>query len=137
MTIGYIYLLREREFIKTGENVYKIGKTKQEFPTRFNQYPNGTEHYFTLRVEDIDLFEIQMIDIFNKLFKKMRGLGNEYFEGDPVAMMNLIFSYFNINNNNNKKKTDEQILKEEKQIREKMTAECEKEEKKERLKEEK
>jgi len=28
--IGYIYLLQEREFIKTKENIYKLGKTKQE-----------------------------------------------------------------------------------------------------------
>jgi len=26
----YIYLLQTREFIKTNENIYKIGKTKQE-----------------------------------------------------------------------------------------------------------
>lgn len=31
----YIYLLQEREFIKTNENIYKIGKTKQENCKRF------------------------------------------------------------------------------------------------------
>lgn len=29
MESQYIYLLQEREFIKTKENIYKIGKTKQ------------------------------------------------------------------------------------------------------------
>lgn len=135
MTTGFIYLLREREFIKTGENVYKIGKSKQEFPKRFNQYPEGTELIFTLRVKDIDLFELQMIDLFNKLFKKMRG--KEYFEGDPDEMINLIVCYFNINNNNNKKKTDEEKIKEEEQIKQKMKEEDEKEEQTQRLKEEK
>ena len=28
--INYIYLLQEREFLKTNENIYKIGKTMQE-----------------------------------------------------------------------------------------------------------
>ena len=29
MIINYIYLLQEREFIKTKENIYKVGMTKQ------------------------------------------------------------------------------------------------------------
>jgi len=138
MTIGYIYLLRVREFIKTGEHVYKIGKTKQEFPARFNQYPDGTELYLMVKVKGIDLFEKQIIDLYNKLFKRREG--NEYFEGDPIEMMNLIFYYFNINNN----KTDEQILQEQEQIMKAEDKKDEKEEKKqkeklekERLKEEK
>ena len=32
---GYIYLLIEREFIKTNENIYKIGYTKQPNGKRF------------------------------------------------------------------------------------------------------
>ena len=39
----YIYLLQEREFIKTLENIYKIGKSKQENLKRIQNYPNGTE----------------------------------------------------------------------------------------------
>lgn len=39
MTTNYIYLLQEREFIKTNENVYKVGMTKKENHKRFNQYP--------------------------------------------------------------------------------------------------
>jgi len=40
--IGYIYLLQEREFIKTKENIYKLGKSKQENLKRIQNYPNGT-----------------------------------------------------------------------------------------------
>ena len=35
----YIYLLHEREFIKTNENIYKIGKSKQENTKRISSYP--------------------------------------------------------------------------------------------------
>ena len=42
MMTNYIYLLQEREFIKTKENVYKIGMTKKENHKRFNQYPKGS-----------------------------------------------------------------------------------------------
>jgi hypothetical protein len=27
---GYFYILQEREFIKTNENIYKIGKTSKD-----------------------------------------------------------------------------------------------------------
>ena len=36
----YIYLLQEREFIKTNEPIYKIGKTKQECLKRIINYSN-------------------------------------------------------------------------------------------------
>jgi len=39
----YNYLMREREFIKTEEFIYKFGKTKQEFNKRMNQYPKDSE----------------------------------------------------------------------------------------------
>ena len=42
MIINYIYLLQEREFIKTKEHIYKVGMTKQENHERFNQYPKGS-----------------------------------------------------------------------------------------------
>jgi len=109
MTTGFIYLLRTRECIKTGENVYKIGKSKKEFGERFSQYPKQSQMHLHLWVEDIDLFEMQMIDIYNKVFKKRGEFGNEYFEGSQKEMINLIFCYFNSNNNNTK--TDEQKIK--------------------------
>ena len=38
----FIYLIKEREFIKTKEHIYKIGKTKQENLQRIKSYPNGS-----------------------------------------------------------------------------------------------
>ena len=38
----FIYLIKEREFIKTKEKIYKIGKTKQENLQRIKSYPNGS-----------------------------------------------------------------------------------------------
>lgn len=42
MKINYVYLLQEREFIKTNENIYKVGRTKKENYQRFNQYPKSS-----------------------------------------------------------------------------------------------
>ena len=38
----YIYLLQEREFRKTKEKIYKLGKTKQQHTKRFAQYPKDS-----------------------------------------------------------------------------------------------
>ena len=42
METNYVYLLQEREFIKTNENIYKVGMTTKENHIRFNQYPKGS-----------------------------------------------------------------------------------------------
>ena len=57
MVTNYIYLLQEREFIKTKENVYKIGRTKKENYKRFHQYPKGSVLLFQMicnNCENID-----------------------------------------------------------------------------------
>ena len=38
MSANYVYLIQEREFIKTNEKIYKLGKSKQEHNKRANQY---------------------------------------------------------------------------------------------------
>ena len=53
--IGYIYLLQEREFIKTKENIYKLGKSKQENLKRIQNYPNGTKLNIQLECENCDI----------------------------------------------------------------------------------
>ena len=56
---GHIYLFQEREFINSGEDIYKVGKTKQEFNKRFSSYPKGTEAHLQL------LDEIEQENYFN------------------------------------------------------------------------
>ena len=51
----YIYLLQEREFIKTKENIYKLGKSKQENLKRIQNYPNGTKLNIQLECENCDI----------------------------------------------------------------------------------
>ena len=66
--IGYIYLLQEREFIKTKENIYKLGKTKQENLKRIQNYPNGTKLIIQLECENCDINEKKLIIIIIKQF---------------------------------------------------------------------
>ena len=42
MSTNYVYLLQQREFLKTKEDIFKVGMTTQENHERFKQYPKGS-----------------------------------------------------------------------------------------------
>jgi hypothetical protein len=86
----YIYLIKEREFIKTEENIFKLGKTKQTDNKRFYSYPKGSILIFQVYSENINKVEKNLIKIFKKTFTHVIKYGNEYFEGDSIKMQKLI-----------------------------------------------
>lgn len=88
----YIYLLQEREFIKTNENIYKIGKTKQEHLKRFKQYPKGSRLLLQIICSNCDALELQLIKKFKQKFIHRGDIGAEYFEGDCVQMLQIIYN---------------------------------------------
>jgi len=88
----YIYLLQEREFIKTKENVYKVGRTEKENHSRFNQYPKGSVLLFQMSCNDCKSIERQIINLFKEKFIQRKDIGNEYFEGDFQLMIDIIYS---------------------------------------------
>ncbi len=88
----YIYLLQEREFTKTTENVYKVGMTKKENHKRFNQYPKGSVLLFQMICNNCKNIEKQVINLFKHHFKLRKDIGNEYFEGDYKNMIDIIYS---------------------------------------------
>lgn len=87
---NYVYLLQEREFMKTNEIIYKVGMTTKENHKRFNQYPKGSILiYQSLCVNCRDV-EKRVISIFKDIFKQRTDIGTEYFEGDYKQMINII-----------------------------------------------
>ena len=100
MEINYIYLLQEREFIKTNEQIYKIGKTKQNNNNRFKQYPKGSILLFQIICSNCDYIEKCLIKIFKQKYKHCTNIGNEYFEGCFKDMIRII--YKNIEENEDK-----------------------------------
>jgi hypothetical protein len=81
----YIYIIREREFRRLKEPVWKPGMTEHEtIQKRFGQYPNGSELIFAARVSDAVAAEKELM----KLLAAHGGLihrkdiGREYFEGE-------------------------------------------------------
>lgn len=91
MSSQYIYLLQEREFIKTKENVYKVGRTEKENHKRFEQYPKGSVLLFQIMCDNCRTAERNILLLFKSKFVQRKDIGNEYFEGDYKAMMDLIY----------------------------------------------
>ena len=102
ISIHYIYLLKEREFIKTKENIYKIGKSTQFNLGRFSQYPIGSILYFQMIVKDCHIIERKIINSFRLKYFHRTDIGSEYFEGDFSLMIDDI--YYEICNFHSKKK---------------------------------
>lgn len=92
-TDGHIYLIREREFITSGQNIYKIGKTGQSGLKRAKQYPKHSMIEIHLRVRDYHAVERELIAEFKQRFIHRPDIGAEYFEGDPNQMLDLIYTY--------------------------------------------
>ena len=90
MTTNYIYLIHLREFIYTGKNIYKIGKTKKELFSRIYQYPKGSVLITYSLCIDCNKMERQIINIFKSKFILQKIVGNEYFEGNVGEMIDII-----------------------------------------------
>jgi hypothetical protein len=93
--IGYIYLLREREFFNNKENVYKVGRTVQKGTSlmldRLKAYKKGSELVMIRQVPWDKNAEIEtsIVKGFQKHFKQHSD-GREYFIGDVNKMMDVI-----------------------------------------------
>lgn len=119
---GSNYILKEREFIKTGENILKIGRTGKPGLIRASQYPKGSELIIQRVVDDYVGAEREIMRVFDVKFKNLKKtIGREYYEGDEKEMVKLfmeITEKFISNDKNNKKiieikKIDNQLPNEE------------------------
>ena len=85
---NYFYILKEREFVRSGEQTWKIGKTGQNPPCkRFDGYPKGSEIMLLLKVPNKDIFERKVIEVFKNKYHRMVEYGNEYYRGDIDDMI--------------------------------------------------
>jgi hypothetical protein len=98
MKTNYIYLLKTREFVNTGEYIYKVGRTSKENFERFNQYPKGSIIYYQQICNNCVNMERIILKLFQEKFKHKTKFGREYFEGCYKDMIDVIYS--NIKNEN-------------------------------------
>jgi hypothetical protein len=88
--MNYIYLLQEREFLKTNESIYKIGRTAQYYETRLSQYPKGSKTILVKKCNNCYSMETRLLKDFRAKFINRTDIGKEYFEGDVEEMINII-----------------------------------------------
>ena len=86
---GYIYAIQVREFLKTQENVIKIGRTV-DIVQRFCQYPKGSRLLYTCWVSDCTASENVLVKSMCSTFVHRKDLGKEYFEGSITSMIKHI-----------------------------------------------
>jgi hypothetical protein len=87
----YIYLLKEREFIKTKECIYKIGRTEKGYRKRVDQYPNGSKVFVIIKVPDSIKYEKVILEIFKIKFRRRLDIGSEYFEANILDIRKELY----------------------------------------------
>ena len=88
----YIYIIKEREFVISKENVYKLGMSKN-VKNRMSDYPKGSQIKDITAVINAKKSEEDLLDIFKKMFLQRTDIGKEYFQGDLQCMRNEIHKY--------------------------------------------
>jgi len=90
INIEYIYLIKEREFIKTNENIYKLGKSRQTNCRRIASYPKGSQLITIVPCSNCTSMEKTLLKQFRKIFIPRTEIGSEYFEGDLQKMLEML-----------------------------------------------
>ena len=88
-----IYLIQEREFIKTKEDVYTIGRSNN-LSERIKQYPKESKLILIILCKNSSDVEKKLITILTKKFKLCSNYGAEYFEGKLNKIITEIENYF-------------------------------------------
>jgi T5orf172 domain-containing protein len=85
--IEYIYLLKDRTSIELNNNIFKIGKTKQENLKRFNGYQKGFKIILLIKCNNCNDIESKIINKFKIKYIQCNDYGTEYFEGNYLQMI--------------------------------------------------
>ena len=95
---GWIYIIKEREFIKTNETIFKIGKTTS-IKGRMPAYPRDSILYQCFYCpSNIHSVEKQFILLFDEHFTKQPNIGREYYscerENDMLPFFHQLSAYY-------------------------------------------
>ena len=121
-----IYLIIEREFVNSGKNIYKIGRTNQPFPRRYSQYPNDSHMILHMACNNCVKLEKIIKKKFKKKFNHRKDIGEEYFEGSRWEMLDIIYDA--VKNDTDKIENEiEDEIKQEKAEKKRIKKEAEKE----------
>ena len=86
----HLYCLIEREFIQSGENLYKVGKSLH-LSQRMSAYPKGSYIISVFKVNDCHVLEkvlLKQLDACNDV-TNARDIGREYYRGELKDIMKI------------------------------------------------
>jgi hypothetical protein len=99
---GYVYIIRECDFVRLNEDIYKIGITAKNNPEdRFEKYRKGTEIIGFFKVNDSIECEKIIIKCFSNHanITKKAEYGKEYFQGNKNELLSEILEIVKNYNN--------------------------------------
>lgn len=82
-------MLRLREFIKTREQVFKVGRTV-DIARRLREYPKDSRLLLSVHVRDVKSAERDVMRRLKNNFQGRSDIGKEYFEGDACKICDEI-----------------------------------------------
>lgn len=102
MVRGYVYIVRECDFVRLNEDIYKIGRTSKINPEdRFQKYRKGTEIICCFYVNDSIECKNKIIKCFSNHanITKKAEYGKEYFQGNKNELLSEILEIVKNYNN--------------------------------------
>jgi hypothetical protein len=89
MTAGHVYLVAEREFIRLGDNVYKVGSCTCDLSEEMNAYPRGSQLLLSVRVDKdkVHAAERDVVEAMDANFVRCDELGAQYYKGPHESVM--------------------------------------------------
>lgn len=101
-----IYIIQEREFVNSGENVFKYGRTDQLMSHRIKGYSKGTEIILTHKCANNNKFDESALGtLLKSTFKSREDIGKEYIEGSREEI-SRVFMEFCLENMEQKPNSD-------------------------------
>lgn len=87
--MGYIYILREAEYISTNQPIYRVGANKVLY-NRTSHYPIGSKLLLEISYDDPDRALTELLPELSKVSKPRPDIGPYYFEGNLRDMREII-----------------------------------------------
>lgn len=85
----FIYIIKEREFKNSNQDIYKIGRTKN-YKQRFSQYPKNSEIIGVIQTNNTVKIEREIINVLKKHLCQRKDIGYEYFEGNKELILKYV-----------------------------------------------
>ena len=83
-----VFIVHTREFHTRGQLVFKIGKCKNIFE-RIRGFPKA-QMYTVRPCFDCNKSKRKLLNVFKEKFIHRTDIGYDYFEGNPISMLDLI-----------------------------------------------